>query len=88
MVQKHTDPRSESATLVDSLPYRTQKTAVYLNVGVLAVHDPDGLAPELDLVQMVDGVDGLLRLSHLDQGRVLLVEQDLHSLHKRSSLIL
>ncbi len=57
---------------------------MYLNVGVLAVHDPDGLAPELDLVQMVDGVDGLLRLSHLDQGRVLLVEQDLHSLHKRS----
>jgi hypothetical protein len=75
---------------VDSLPYRTQKTALkkifYLNVGVLAVHDPDGLAPELDLVQMVDGVDGLLRLSHLDQGRVLLVEQDLHSLHRRSSL--
>ncbi len=68
---------------------KTQKTVkkiFYLNVGVLAVHDPDGLAPELDLVQVVDGVDGLLRLSHLDQGRVLLVEQDLHSLHKRSFL--
>ena len=58
----------------------------YLNVGVLAVHDPDGLAPELDLVQVVDGVDGLLRLSHLDQGRVLLVEQDLHPLQYKHHL--
>ncbi len=47
-----------------------------------AVHDPNGLAPELDLVKVIDGVDGLLRLSHLDQSCVLLVEQDLHSLKK------
>ena len=30
---------------------------------------------------MADGKHGLLRLSHLDQGGVLLVEQDLHPLH-------
>ena len=38
------------------------------------------LSPELALVQVADGKHGLLGLSHLDQGRVLLVEQNLHPL--------
>ena len=39
------------------------------------------LSPKFALVKMADGKHGLLRLSHLDQGGVLLVEQDLHPLH-------
>ena len=39
------------------------------------------LPPKFALVKMADGKHGLLRLSHLDQGGVLLVEQDLHPLH-------
>ena len=38
------------------------------------------LSPELALVEMTDGKHRLLRLRHLDQGRVLLVEQNLHPL--------
>jgi hypothetical protein len=52
---------------------------------VLAVHDSDGLAPELHLIQVVNCVDGLLGLGHLDQGRVLLVEQDFHTLQEKST---
>lgn len=43
-------------------------------------HHANGLAPELGLVQVVHGQQGLLGLSHLHQGCVLLVEQNLHPL--------
>ena len=52
----------------------------YLDCGVLAVHHPDHLPPQLSLVQVVDGQECLLRLSHLYQGSVLLVEQYFDSL--------
>ena len=38
--------------------------------------DPDHLPPQLGLVQVVDGQEGLLWLSCLYQGCVLLVEQE------------
>ena len=38
------------------------------------------LSPEFALVQVADGKHGLLRLGHLNQGSVLLVEQNLHTL--------
>ena len=48
---------------------------------MLAVHDPDNLPPQLGLVQVIDGQEGLLWLSNLYLACVLLVEQDLHPLH-------
>ena len=48
----------------------------------LAFHLP----PKFALVKMADGKHGLLRLSHLDQGGVLLVEQDLHVLKQRINI--
>ena len=44
---------------------------------MFAGHDSHGLAPELDFVQVVHGQEGLVRLSHLDQGSVFFVEEDL-----------
>ena len=52
-----------------------------LHVGVLRGHHADLLVPQLHLVQVVHGEHGLLRLRHLHQRRVLLVEQDLDPLH-------
>ena len=52
----------------------------YLDSGVLAVHHSDHLPPKLGLVQVVDGQECLLWLSHLYQGSVLLVKQYFDSL--------
>ena len=51
-----------------------------LDILVLARHDADLLVPQFHLVQVVHGQECLLRLSHLDQGGVFLVEQDLDAL--------
>ena len=40
------------------------------------------LSPQLALVEVADGQHGLLGLRHLDQGGVLLVEQNLHPLQR------
>ena len=45
-----------------------------------AVDSASYLAPQLALVEMADGQHSLLGFRHLDQGSVLLVEQDLHPL--------
>jgi hypothetical protein len=46
---------------------------------VLAVHDPDHLPPQLGLVQVVDGQEGLLWLSRLYQGCVLLKKAEIET---------
>lgn len=63
---------------------RIKKRNSLCNASVLRIRKratpPPSLQDLFYLVQVGDGEHGLLRFTHLDQGSVLFVEQDLHAL--------